>query len=495
MLKCFFTILVLSFLQSCCLADNQQLIHIFRASGGGDNGTLHCGTVIRCKDSSILEENFALYLVIDYLPVLLIFPLVIFFNLNLASGPKHSLLFFYQCVPVAIAFDYHPTRVYLYSGEVVWGFFTLHNNLNIIYNHQDNNNIYSLPYLETGMLKLLLAMILVIVIIAVVRCASCPIQRCRYPWAMCRRSARKLRGRVTSHGSILRGVCSLLLIIYGYAVQQSFSALQWQIPECCHTDNGTMLAICPRFCEDITYFSLEHLPYFVPPVVVLLLFLPIPLILIYYSAIPALVQHLTKVPIPRFRRLVPVFDNLQSVYKNKFRFFSGLQMLYLYLVWGTFALVPDRPVRGYVVSAEFMILLLVHSLCQPFKEPKHNYFHTLFLINLVAISTTTSTMVFLLTYDATRESSGLHNVFFALMIALTLLPLLCIVPYYVKLWGSRCIQCYKKKMASAQAWSDNIRANQHAEDGSYYTLEESLVTTDSEVSTKSNTDNVVLIAP
>ena len=495
--KHFFTTLVLAILLSCCLAvKQQQVIHIFRTSDStANNDTLHCGTIIRCKDRPSLEGDFALYLAVDYLPVLLIFPLVIFFNLNLASGPKHSLLFFYQCAPVAIAFDYHPSRVYLYSGEVVWGFFTLHNNLNILYNHRDNNYIYSLPYLEAGMLKLPLALLLVVVLIAVIRCASCPIQRCRYPWAKCRRSVRKLRGRVASHDSILRGVCSLLLIIFGYAVQQSFSALQWQISECCHAGNDTMLATCPRFCEDVAYLSLEHLPYFVPPVVVLLLLLPIPLILIYHPAIPALVQHVTKVSLPRFSRLTPVFDNLQSVYKNKFRFFSGLQMLHLYILWGTFAFMPYRPLRGYVVLAEFLILLLVHSVCQPFKEPKHNYFHTLFLINLVAISSTTSTMVFLLTYDTAKESSGLHNAFFALMIVLTLLPLLCIVPYYVKLWGSRCIRCYKKKMVSAQAWRDHSIVNQSAEDGSYYTLEDSLVRTESQVSTKSNMDSVILTAP
>ena len=480
MLKCFFAMLVAALLVACCYANcysELPAIQLFRE--GGDDGTPNrCGISITCNISKSTGE--ILYIVIDYLPVLLIFPLVIFFNLNLASGPKHSLLFFYQCVPTAIAFDYHPTVMYCYSGELVWGFFTLHNIMTTLYNSKGHDHIFSLPYLVIGLLKLPFVVLFILLLIAMVRCTACPIQRCRYPWAMCRRSMRRLRQKITSHGSILTGVCSLLLITYGYTVQQSFTALQMPETECCNGTNGTNLIQCPRFCEDIEYLSTRHLPFFVPPVVLLLLLLPIPLAFIYHPAVPTLVLRLTKVSLPRFSRQAPVFDKIQGVYKDNLRFFSGLNMLFLYVLWGTFAFCYDRPLRGYVLSAEFMVLLLLHSLCQPYKAPKHNYFHTLFLLSLVAISTTTSTKVFLATFDKDKatHASGLQSVLLAIMFTLTLLPLLCVILYYVKMWCGHCIRLCKRN-AAKQTSINHCVANKSDEDGKYLTLQESLLASDS----------------
>lgn len=478
MSKCFFAMLVLALLALCCYVEGNQVIDIFR-DVVNDTPT-HCGVEIRCSESP--EESH--YIVIDFLPMLLIFPLVVFFNLNLASGPKHSLLFFYQCVPTAIAFDYNPTQIYFFSGELVWGLFTLHNIMNIGY--IDDNRIFSLPYLEIGLLKVLLAVSLILVLIALVRCTACPIQRCRYPWATCRRSMRRLRQKVTSHGSILTGVCSLLLITYGYIVQQSFTALQMQKGDCCV--NGTNDTFCPRFCENFLYLKDEHIWYFVLPVTLLLMVFPIPLLFIYHPAIPTLVQRFTKVSLPRCNRQAPVMDKVQGVYKDNLRFFSGLNMLFLYILWATFAFMFHRPMRGFVLSAEFMVMLLLHSLFQPYRMHRHNYFHTLLLLNLVAISTTTSTMVLLATFDGgDKHSHEWQNAFLIIMFTLTLLPLLCIILYYVKVWvvqSGHCICRYKKK-AAEPTWDNHepptsvAKKPNKSDDGKYLALQESLLSSDS----------------
>ena len=487
MFKCFFTTLVLTLLALCCYVEGSDChveggelhdLMIFREV----NNTHHlCGVAITCSDSESLSE--VKYIVVDFLPVLVIFPLVMFFNLNLASGPKHSLLFFYQCVPTAIAFDYNPALIHLFSGELVWGIFTLHNIMNIGY--LNDNCIYSLPYLVMGLLKVLLAIILIVVLVLIVQCTACPVQKCRYPWATCRRSMRKLRQNVTSHGSIVTGVCSLLLITYGFVIQQSFTALQLQTGDCCTANNGT-IDYCPRFCEDRQYS--QSAQYFVVPTILLVLLLPIPFIFIYHPTIPTLVQRLTKVSLPRFTKLAPVMDQIQGVYKDNLSFFSGLNLLFLYGLWATFAFVTERHMRGFVLSAEFMILLLVHSLCQPFRKHEHNYFHALFLLNLVAISTTTSTMVLLANFDkGGPETDNWEHAFLIIMFTLTLLPLLCIILYYIKewvVWGGNCIRRYTKKKKAAEPISNNhsvanIMANKSKEEEKYLNLQESLLLSES----------------
>ena len=43
-----------------------------------------------------LDNNYPLYIFLDSLPVLILVPLILFFNIDLASGPGHSLVFMYQ---------------------------------------------------------------------------------------------------------------------------------------------------------------------------------------------------------------------------------------------------------------------------------------------------------------------------------------------------------------------------------------------------------------
>ena len=47
------------------------------------------------------SESFLALLSICFDLLLLFLPIIIFFNCNLASGPNHSFVFFYQCAPLA----------------------------------------------------------------------------------------------------------------------------------------------------------------------------------------------------------------------------------------------------------------------------------------------------------------------------------------------------------------------------------------------------------
>ena len=53
-----------------------------------------------------LDDYMApVYILVDIIPLLIYFPLLILFNVNLASGPAQSFIFFYQALPTAVPID------------------------------------------------------------------------------------------------------------------------------------------------------------------------------------------------------------------------------------------------------------------------------------------------------------------------------------------------------------------------------------------------------
>jgi hypothetical protein len=75
-----------------------------------------------------------------------------------------------------------------------------------------------------------------------------------------------------------------------------------------------------------------------------------------------------------------VFDVFQGVYKDKMRWFAGVHLFYLMFLWVVYLVLPD------VIPFFFVLILAIHSLFQPFKNPKHNYLETLYLVYLSLMS-------------------------------------------------------------------------------------------------------------
>ena len=297
--------------------------------------------------------------------VLFFLPLIIFFNCNLASGPNHSCVFFYQCAPLTSAYG-------MYIGVLVMQNFFLPGSLKQI----------MLEYC-----KYIIVVFVIFLIPFLVKCTWCPLQRCRLPWAKVRRAVRNFREKHIG-STFIHAICSIIVLSYGDLVAISMrvvivSSEVIAFGPCCldvlnYYDSGSRPAPCNE--TDATTIRNMYLKYLIPSVVVLALLLPLPLSLIYYPSIPAFFHKLTGRSLPRFPKLDPVFDVFQGVYKDKMRWFAGVHLLYLMILWAVYLVLPD------VVPFFFVLILAIHSLFQPFKNPKCNYLETLYLVYLVIMS-------------------------------------------------------------------------------------------------------------
>ena len=375
-----------------------------------------------------------IYTLIDIAPLLVYFPLLNLFNINLASGPAQSFVFFYQALPAVNMIDRGRYLNALTDG-FSWGLLTMQSPINdIIF-------FPILPFIALQYCKLVIVAVVVIVTVLLVRCIACPCASWRRPWAKLRRSVRHFREKRALKGTVLNGLCSIAILTYGFVIQQSFTVLE---PARCFPGGARY---CSHYCVELEYCSVHDCSLaFIPATALFLVVfvLPLPLLLLYYPCVPALMQRITKrsAPLATCHKLAPVFDVFQSAYKPKLRFFAAFPLLYRFVIWMLFsglAAVLTEQQRNSIITFVFILILAIHSLVQPYSKPRHNYIETLYLVNLVLISVIEGidiSFLFPPSNIARTENNIRYDVLPGLLRALAGLPLVVVIGWI--LWKCDC---------------------------------------------------------
>ena len=388
-----------------------------------------------CYNSTSQLEDVAMisgvspFVVISLVLVLVLVPLIVFCNINVASGPKQSLLLFYHCLPLATPF----------------GKFTAVLTL--------QNQLYNIPFpyirplfpplvaplyvLEYG--KYFIVVFIMFLALFLVRCNWCPFHECLLPWAKVRRAARNFRGTCLPNRTFLKGLCSLVILAYGNLVSISSIILTEGLSVCCHLLSDATSSNC---WEDSSFMA-AYTWYFVIAAIILVLLLPLPLSLIYYPSIPAFFNKLTGRSLPRFPKLDPVFDVFQGVYKDKMRWFAGVHLFYRLILWCLHSLTSifaDSESKRIALLFGFTIILAVHSIFQPYKKSKHNYVEGLLLVDLVLIAISYHTYM-----SRGSSQNPLYVIVLILQFVLGLLPLFGVIVYYCANYCCKA-KCFKDNM-------------------------------------------------
>ena len=396
------------------------------------------GDVCLCRSSNESDDSESLLglLSIGFGLVLLFLPIIIFFNINLASGPNHSFVFFYQCAPLA--------SVYVSPAA----FLVMQN--------------YILPaqprFIVLEYCKYIVVLFVIFFVFFLVKCTCCPLQKCRLPWAKVRRAVRNFREKHIG-STFIHAICSIIVLSYGDLVAVSARIAHGLIfvnRSCCYSvsynDNASSIYTysyaTPVPCDESYTIYFDWSSSYIAPLVTILVFvtllLLLPLSLIYYPSIPALFHKLTGRSLPRFPKLDPVFDVFQGVYKDKMRWFAGVYLLYLMILWTVFIVLPD------VLPFVFVFILAIHSLLQPFKNRLHNYLETLYLVYLVLIFFASSSLQILnlsstvTIFGCVDRRDDLSIIGIILTGCLISLPTLLVFVYYSynKLF-SKCLCCQR----------------------------------------------------
>ena len=181
-------------------------------------------------------ETAVWYIVADFLPLLFVIPIILLFNINLAFGPGHCLVFFYQILGCYVIY-YFGT----YSGNSInpvysvilniFGLMVFHNPvLDIVAltssrTPNSTPNPYSFPMLILSSIKVVLAILYLVSILFLVSRSQFPFERGSISWSKLRRALRRFREKHAYEGSVLVGTTSVLILIFGYVVEISFNLL------------------------------------------------------------------------------------------------------------------------------------------------------------------------------------------------------------------------------------------------------------------------------
>ena len=408
-------------------------------------------SIVAAYKKQDFEEYALVYVLIDILPLMIYFPLLVLFNADLASGPAQSFVFFYNVTSTAVV------TLPLPYFALIWGLLTMQSPINdqvvfpFIY-----EQVPVLPFPALQYCKLVIVVLVIVTTVALVKCVACPCASWRRPWAKFRRSVRHFRRKRAQKGTVLDGLCSIAILTYGFVIQQSFTVLR---PTKCSPDDNKS---CLFYCRELKYFDTCNVPFFLLAVISLVLVLPLPLFLLYYPCVPALMQRITKrsSPLITCHKLAPVFDVFQSAYKPKLRFFAAFPLLYRYVIWmlfSTLSTVLTNTDKQLIITLVFILILAIHSLIQPYSKPRHNYIETLYLVNLVlisALSTVFFNSLIIQQFSGIQDNSPIRFVVLYLLLLLTLLPILVGIGYICK-----CCCVYCKSMQMRQNRRESVEDN------------------------------------
>lgn len=392
------------------------------------NGTCPAGTHQNAhQDAKLTASGVILYITLLALPVFGWFPILVLLNIKLTSGPRHSFIFFYQVLAIVVVLDSNPQFAYLHSGLIIWGFLVLNN----LFSNLLATN--SLHYLILNYVSIFYLLVFALSMVLLQKCYRHLLPRCSLCWTKVQSKISKWKRKEgIVEGSIVQGMCSVFLLSYMSIVQSSFTLLIGS--DCCCGGHET----CPLFCQDIGYLSSEHAPFYGIAVAVLILCTAVPIVFIVYPTVPYIIRVLRKRPKPEPVNSSPtvmrrIFDAFQDVYKPQFRFFAGLHLLYRITLWMTFALIPKLTLRTFTVSVHITLILIIHSLVQPFKEQRHNYYEALMLLNLLIILELNQGLFFV---PQLEDRNGLQ----VLIYILALIPILSAITYMIVKIVRQCIQ-------------------------------------------------------
>ena len=229
---------------------------------------------------------------------------------------------------------------------------------------------------------------------------------------------------------MIHGISTFLVICYTQCIKVSLSLIT---PVQLHPEESSVFRPSSRVWlnGEITYFSKNHLAYAFPALFCLCMIgiLPPALLLSYpllnkvmaffgcenLKLLDLITRKLT------FGGLMPLLDCFQGCFKDNYRFFSGLYFLYR---WGFLCFYMSKSFTSYYTGvAGFLVLIIaLHSICQPYVKRINNIIDTLLFSDLILIN-----LLSFYNYHKSRDHREIEKVIAPAIIQLVLIYLPLIV--------------------------------------------------------------------
>ena len=345
-----------------------------------------------CKPAEPIgcKMGWLFYILSELVPVTVVFITVLVLNISFTSGAVNGFILFSQLLDMfnidASGIISYPESVrntikgWIQRYRFIYGFFNLD-----FFNSESISfclwkGASALDMLALKYVTILYTLLLIVSVIWIMnKCGGkCCGKFCRI---------------TTIRTSVVHGISTFLVICYAQCVKVSLYLL---IPIWLER-SGFKPRARVWLNSELLYFSKEHLPYALPAIFCLLtigllppaMLLTYPLgnkVMMFLGCEDIKFVNLLSQKLSISRNLKPLLDSIQGCFKDNLRFFTGLYFLYRWIIPFVHVTADGFGIYYCTLSGVLLLILVLHTICQPYIQRAHNIIDTLLFSNLILIN-------------------------------------------------------------------------------------------------------------
>ena len=423
---------------------------------------------VNCTNVNVPGRVFK-YIAVKYIPIVVIFFVIMLFGIRLTSGPANAFIIYAQVIsstsnlnangqiPLNLTDSKH--KALMNAFGVPYGIFNLELLGNVVEPFCIGTGLDTLTVISLEYIVALLPLLMIVFAIAVVKIGNKIGERCNTNASTAQfissTSFIAKRKRNLSK-SLLPSFAAFLLLSYTkFSLTSSYIMHQHHLID----ENGT--PIPPKRVYYSGHFTVNDktyiLLYFIPSVILFSVFAVMPpLLLLHY---PVLVFEWCLEKVQCLWRFYPAtkvhifLDTFQGCFKIKYRFFAGLYFLFRLVINTTIMLSEEWTQQCIVQLGTCIIMVMLVAICQPYNKENDNFnrvdvfiFANLAFINAISL--------YFYEYAITPViARSIPVTFFAFQYVLVFLPLFYMMGYVI--WD-RTKPCHKGWKKSARKMTRKI---------------------------------------
>ena len=406
------------------------------------------------------------YVISELVPLILLFAVIMIMKVKMTSGLMQSTLLFAQTVTfinrIPPFMTMSPSNVFIRIHTFLIGFlsldlFTLDELSFCLWNGATVLQNFAFRYITTLFTMLLLAGFILLIQYSSLE------TKLSGRVAFCQKLMKWGRKKHIFKNAIVHGISTFLILSY---TQYTFTSFQILTLVPVYTEGEKTLSYVVYHQGSVEYFGAGHLPYAIPAVFVLLLLsLPPPLLLISYPLLwkvkGKLISHIKSTetenettPLP-IRKLLPLIDSFQGVFKDNRRMFAGLLFLWRIILAIIFAFSSNFTEFFLSIEVALLCFFTIHAVARPYKRRLFNIIDLLMLANLSIINALTWFIFNTSSFGGDRQSIEAAN---SIKIILMYLPLLALGAT-ILLWFLRKFSIMPKLISFMSYKKEDLSAN------------------------------------
>ena len=353
-------------------------------------GAGYASECVPCDGESSMV-NWLLYLLVIYVPLLVVFLVIIVFNIRLTTGPVNSFILFAQLISTTLDINHQGvaplnvvygvgTRAFEKSYQIPYNFFNLNFFGNLVppfclHEKMNSSDAMMLRYIE-GFFPVLI----IIAILLLLRCQRC-LKVCDKLPSFCGSHCRKYRIGT----SLVHAFAAFVLLSYNLLCQTSAYLLSTV-----RLRDSSLKAVEERifFQADYSSWNFDYvIRYKISAYLVTFFLVAAPIVLLHYPM--KWVERLVS-KVSCLRNVYPsasiaiLLDTFQGCFKDNRRYFAGLYLALRLLLF--YAYLLPILLNLLVQQAIFIIYIFLFAVLKPYKDNRLNILDIAIFTNMALIN-------------------------------------------------------------------------------------------------------------